>query len=112
MTGRPERKLSSNICCTCCTGVVASDGKEWVEQRRFTLRHLRDFGFGKNYMESLIMDEANEFISWLKSQESVPVNLQHAFELSVLNALWVITTGKRFQKNDDQFLSLMKSIDE
>ncbi|CAG7713296.1 unnamed protein product, partial [Allacma fusca] len=28
-------------------GVVSSSGQEWVEQRRFTLRHLRDFGFGK-----------------------------------------------------------------
>ena len=28
-------------------GVVMSEGKTWVEQRRFTLRTLKDFGFGK-----------------------------------------------------------------
>ncbi|CAG7725411.1 unnamed protein product, partial [Allacma fusca] len=38
-------------------GIIVSEGQEWVEQRRFTLRHLRDFGFGKNLMENLIMEE-------------------------------------------------------
>ena len=29
-------------------GIVFNDGKAWSEQRRFTLRTLREFGFGKS----------------------------------------------------------------
>lgn len=39
------------------TGIVQSEGELWEVHRRFLLRQLRDFGFGKSSMESLIMDE-------------------------------------------------------
>jgi hypothetical protein len=44
------------------TGVFFSDGPFWVEQRRFTLRNLRDFGFGKQSMEGFIMEEIEDTI--------------------------------------------------
>ena len=38
-----------------------SEGKTWVDQRRFALRTLRDFGFGKQGMEEMIQDEVEMF---------------------------------------------------
>lgn len=32
-------------------GIFFTDGGYWSEQRRFTLRNLRDFGFGRRYQE-------------------------------------------------------------
>ena len=41
-------------------GLVFSRGQTWAEQRRFTLRVLRDFGFGKSSMEDTLLDEVDK----------------------------------------------------
>jgi hypothetical protein len=51
------------------TGFFFTDGSFWVEQRRFSLRHLRDFGFGKKSLEVIIMDEAEELIKRLQPND-------------------------------------------
>jgi len=37
-----------------------------MDQRKFTLRHLRDLGFGKQSMEALINEELNELIDGIR----------------------------------------------
>ena len=41
-------------------GVLQSEGRTWLEQRRFALRTLRDFGFGKSGMEQMIKEEVTK----------------------------------------------------
>ena len=47
-------------------GVLVADGSVWSEQRRFSLRTLRDMGLGKQGMEGLITYELQELIELLK----------------------------------------------
>jgi len=35
------------------------------------------------------------------------VNLRNKFSLAVLNALWKITSGKRFNQNDEQLQKIL-----
>jgi hypothetical protein len=53
--------------------VFFTDGPFWVEQRRFTLRHLRDFGFGKQSMEGFIMAEVEDTINEVAQTEVMQV---------------------------------------
>ncbi|XP_043289882.1 probable cytochrome P450 303a1 isoform X2 [Venturia canescens] len=46
-------------------GVLVTDGVLWTEQRRFLLRHLRDLGFGKNDMATMIQEEASHLVNSL-----------------------------------------------
>lgn len=43
-----------------------TDGDLWKEQRRFTLRHLKDLGFGKSSLEGIMIDEIHDFIANLQ----------------------------------------------
>ena len=71
-------------------------GDEWNEQRRFALRHLRDFGFGKKSLEPLVVEEAMELISGFRRDLGKPIKTSTRFNVAVLNALWQIVSGERF----------------
>ncbi|KAF4528267.1 hypothetical protein B566_EDAN014157 [Ephemera danica] len=57
LSGRPRTKLALDL------GLIFSQGDLWREQRRFTLRHLRDLGFGKHSMQGLIHEEEIDAMS-------------------------------------------------
>lgn len=77
-------------------GVVFSDGKHWEIQRKFSLKVLRQLG-GKNSMKDHIEREANEIIHFLytKAKTGNPINMQHIFDVPVLNILWALLAGHR-----------------
>lgn len=49
-------------------GIFFTDGGYWNDQRRFTLRNLRDFGFGRRYQdyEIEVRDELKNLIAMIK----------------------------------------------
>lgn len=49
-------------------GVLVTDGALWIEQRKFLLRHLRNFGFGKNDMATMIEEETMYLVNNLMKQ--------------------------------------------
>ena len=51
-----------------CRGILFSNGEEYMEQRRFTLRSLKDHGFGKLSMEDSINRDVDKLISNLRNQ--------------------------------------------
>lgn len=91
-------------------GILFQDGQEWQEQRRFALRHLKDFGFGKRSMESLIMDEVTELVSGFRRDAGQPISTQTRFNIAVLNSLWAIVTGQRFSHDDPVVTQIIKNV--
>ena len=83
-----------------------------MEQRRFTLRHLRDFGFGKNSGEELITNEMKEFIQGLEKNIGKPISLNKSFGVAVLNTLWMIMSGVRYEQDDPRLWAVLKQNEE
>jgi hypothetical protein len=53
----------------CVTGFFFTDGPFWTEQRRYSLRHLRDLGFGKKSLELIIWDEVEVLFKKLQNAD-------------------------------------------
>ena len=75
-----------------------ANGQEWQEQRRFTLRNLRDFGFGKVSMESLIQEEVEKCIEMLSQETGKVTKLSLKLNIAILNALWKHGTKVNIRK--------------
>jgi methyl farnesoate epoxidase/farnesoate epoxidase len=86
---------------------VQSNGETWEQLRRFALRQLRDFGFGKTSMEHLIVDEVKEVIEWMKVHEGEPIGeIKERMSIAVVNSLWTMMSGQRSKQDDPSFLGM------
>jgi len=79
-----------------------SQGDTWKQQRRFTVKTLGNFGFGKSSMEDLVWQELENFCEFLSKSLDKPVQVQGLFNISMLNVLWKILTGDTFAYNDEK----------
>ena len=64
-------------------GLIGAQGDEHKEQRRFALRHLRDFGFGKSSMEEIINEEIRDLFDEIRknadsNNEIQPEQVHHS----------------------------------
>nr|AKH03514.1 cytochrome P450 3075C1 [Paracyclopina nana] len=92
-------------------GIILCHGRYWREQRRFALRHLRDFGFGKTSMEDLLSEEVQKLVQVFRLHQNQPLNLNRTMNVSILNALWSIVVGERFELDDPKLATVIHMID-
>ncbi|TRY72131.1 hypothetical protein TCAL_13034 [Tigriopus californicus] len=92
-------------------GVMFSNGDEWLEVKRFALRHLRDFGFGRIGMEGLILEEVQRCINFLKEDLGKEVCLNMKLNIPILNALWHIISGEKLDYDDKYLLDIVHKVD-
>ncbi|PNF20447.1 Methyl farnesoate epoxidase [Cryptotermes secundus] len=105
--GRPDTFNSRDRAFNKRLGFFFTDGPFWVEQRRFTLRHLRDLGFGKKSLEGIILDEAEVLIKQLQFNEIQKCGF---FGVPAINVLWAVLGGERHSHDDREFKALLQKI--
>lgn len=88
-------------------GIVASDGEIWREYRRFTLKTLRDFGFGRRGAEEIISGEAEHLRRALEDAAGAPVETSMLLSTATSNVICQLVFGSRLASEDANFSEIL-----
>uniref|UniRef100_A0A914YY87 Cytochrome P450 n=1 Tax=Panagrolaimus superbus TaxID=310955 RepID=A0A914YY87_9BILA len=98
-SGRPLDMMVTDMSRHGRNGLIFTDGPRWIEQRRFALKILRDFGMGKNLMQEKVLDEVTILIQSVKNNiksGEKEMNLQNIIEIGVASVINAILFGYGF----------------
>ncbi|CAD5221447.1 unnamed protein product [Bursaphelenchus okinawaensis] len=83
-------------------GVVETGGHLWLEQRRFALKVLRDFGLSKAQMEQRVLDEVEYILNQID---------KHYTDIAVGSVINAVLFGYRYTDgNEAEFYHLKKVL--
>ncbi|BET00075.1 cytochrome P450 [Nesidiocoris tenuis] len=115
--GRPQGPFYETRTWGIRRGLLLTDEEFWVEQRRFVLRHLRDFGFGRRTMAELVEHEAEHLVEYFKQKVNAQeggaiIEMADAFGVNVLNTLWMMMASIRYSYEDQELKKLQNLLTE
>ncbi|XP_065199572.1 probable cytochrome P450 303a1 [Planococcus citri] len=120
LDGRPQGPFYETRTWGTRRGLLLTDEEFWQEQRRFVMRHLREFGFGKKTMSDLVQTEAASLVEMFDQKlkleadkkGGVVVPMRDAFSVYVLNTLWSMLASIRYSPEDRELKSLQSLLTE
>ncbi|KAK0427441.1 hypothetical protein QR680_010226 [Steinernema hermaphroditum] len=100
-------------------GISFASGPGWLEQRRFSLKTLRDFGFGRNIMQQRILDEFRYRTGELDRQfrelkgKSMIINPRLFLDILIASIVNRVLVGYRYDEGHmDEFQILKLALDQ
>lgn len=93
-------------------GIGTTNGPVWYNNRKFALQHLKELGMGKTYLGEAIKEEARHLVGDFRKQVNRPVDLPWSINVAVLNVIWQMIAGIRYDINDAKIIRLHKLLNE
>ncbi|CAD5221441.1 unnamed protein product [Bursaphelenchus okinawaensis] len=94
-------------------GVIETGGQLWLEQRRFALKVLREFGLSKAQMEQRVLDEVeyihNQIDTKLKKSDKF-FNLEQYTDIAVGSIINAVVCGYRYTDGNEAEFNHIKKI--
>lgn len=90
----------------------------WQTQRRFITRHMKHFGYASSGMKENCQNEAEFCLNDLKGLvaknggKSVTVTMPHLFSVYILNTLWLMMAGIRYNHDNEQLQVLQDLLSD
>lgn len=111
--GRPKGPFYQTRTWGLRRGLLLVDNDFWIDQRKFALRQLREFGFGRRDMATMVEDESIQVVKDIKrhigDQRGAVIQMDEFFGVYVLNTLWTMLAGIRYN-NDEGEMKLLQNL--
>ncbi|KAK3874427.1 hypothetical protein Pcinc_020632 [Petrolisthes cinctipes] len=85
-------------------GIGSTNGELWHNNRRFSLRQLRDLGMGKSKLVAAVHNQATILVEELKKQSGQPAPVPHAVNVAVINIIWQMVASIQFEVTDPKMI--------
>nr|AJN91165.1 cytochrome P450 monooxygenase CYP305B1 [Cnaphalocrocis medinalis] len=102
--GRPNSFFIRLRCLGKRMGITFSDGPLWREHRQFTVKHLRNIGFGKTGMGEDIQRELSNILDYVEKNNDRAINPKSVLPAAVMNVIWKYVAGERIKDERLKFL--------
>ena len=90
-------------------GIIFTEGSKWSAQRRFSLKTLKDFGFGRKSIEGSIHFEVDEMVeNFFTSDDDILLGSE--FNIPIINILWQMVANKRLSRTNEKDKRLIESV--
>lgn len=76
------------------SGIGSSNGAVWHNNRRFTLRQLRDLGMGKSKLVKAIQQQTLQFRESIAKQAGKVGPIPHDLNVAVVNVIWQMVASE------------------
>ena len=73
---------------------------------------MKDFGFGKQSLETTVNNEIDLITDTFLDNEGEDYLLSQDFSVPIINILWQLIAGYRFTKENDHGLRVVESVNE
>ncbi|KAG8191208.1 hypothetical protein JTE90_021945 [Oedothorax gibbosus] len=87
-------------------GLASVNGEDWTEQRRYSIKTMRDLGLGKSKWEDLVQDEVRSFVRFLESHEGRGVRLHDPLLFTISNNILSLLFGAPLPQDDPRRVAL------
>ncbi|KAG6459438.1 hypothetical protein O3G_MSEX011399 [Manduca sexta] len=91
-------------------GIVFSDGPAWNKTRRFVLKYLKSYGYNSRFMDNYIAEECRVLVRQRERDAGQPVLVNDMFHIPIVNILWRLVAGVRYDLEDVRLKKLCSLI--
>ena len=85
-------------------GVSMTNGQTWIEQRRFLMKHLKELGFGKSWMDDVVVGHLKLLLKELDKLCGKPADIKYRLSVTAINSIWTVLFGEVMDFNDPEIL--------